>query len=102
MPAKKPRRGPYCGANTPMPEPSLIWYIRSNTLTTSNRSVVGFNVVPGHLNSCEMPRLYWSYHGSDSVLAKPLRKPLPKIMSAEKRVPFQRYDAPAEPDTSCA
>lgn len=24
MPTKKPRRGPNCGANTPMPEPSLI------------------------------------------------------------------------------
>ncbi len=23
-PTKNPRRGPYCGANTPMPEPSLI------------------------------------------------------------------------------
>ncbi len=23
-PAKKPRRGPYCGANTPMPVPPLI------------------------------------------------------------------------------
>ena len=24
MPAKKPRRGPYCGANTPMPLPSRM------------------------------------------------------------------------------
>ena len=24
-PTKNPRRGPYCGANTPMPLPSRIW-----------------------------------------------------------------------------
>jgi hypothetical protein len=37
--AKKPRRGPNCGAPTPTPVPSRISYSRSNALTTSTRSV---------------------------------------------------------------
>jgi len=38
-PKKKPRRGPNCGAPTPMPDPSRISYSLSKTLITSNRAV---------------------------------------------------------------
>ena len=38
-PKKKPRRGPYCGAPTPMPVPLRIWYSLSRRLMTSNRAV---------------------------------------------------------------
>ena len=38
MPTKNPRRGPYCGAPTPMPEPSRISYFLSARFTTSNRT----------------------------------------------------------------
>jgi TonB dependent receptor len=37
-PAKYPRRGPNCGAPTPMPVPSRISYFLSSKLMTSNRA----------------------------------------------------------------
>ena len=56
--------------------------------TTSNRSVVGlFGATM--LKSWEMPTLTCVYDGRWSVLAKPERSPLPKIIEALKRVPFQ-------------
>ena len=44
MPKKKPRRAPYCGAPTPIPVPSRIWYFaEGSTAETFKTYLVLYN-----------------------------------------------------------